>query len=320
MPTLVWAGKEHATKEAHSVPYRLLERDESLCYGDATAGNVIVQGDNLAALKALMPYYRGRVRCIYIDPPYNTGAAFEHYDDNVAHGTWLSLMYPRLELLRDFLSRNGSIWISIDDDEGHYLKIICDEIFGRENFVNTVIWEKKYTVANDTKWLSDNHDFILAYAKEKDNWTPNPLPRTNEMNKAYKNPDNHPKGPWKATPLHAKSGSMSSVGFSYTFKNGVVFTPPSGTFPRYSKESLKRMDDNDEIWFGIDGKSIPSRKTFLCDLKKQGVTSKTLWRFDEVGHNHEAREEVKQFNPESVFATPKPERLLKRILACFKSA
>ena len=314
MPTLVWAGKEHATKEAHSVPYRLLERDESLCYGDATAGNVIVQGDNLAALKALMPYYRGRVRCIYIDPPYNTGAAFEHYDDNVAHGTWLSLMYPRLELLRDFLSRNGSIWISIDDDEGHYLKIICDEIFGRENFVNTVIWEKKYTVANDTKWLSDNHDFILAYAKEKDNWSPNPLPRTNEMNKAYKNPDNHPKGPWKATPLHAKSGSMSSVGFSYTFKNGVVFTPPSGTFPRYSKESLKRMDDNDEIWFGIDGKSIPSRKTFLCDLKKQGVTSKTLWRFDEVGHNHEAREEVKQFNPESVFATPKPERLLKRIL------
>ena len=223
-------------------------------------------------------------------------------------------MYPRLVILKNLLSQDGSIWISIDDDEGHYLKVLCDEIFGRENFVSTVIWEKKYTIANDAKWLSDNHDFILVYANNKDLFRPNLLQRTEEMNKAYKNPDNHPKGVWKATPLHAKSGSELSANFSYTFKNGVVFTPPKGTFSRYSTESLQRMDDNNEIWFGKDGKSIPSRKTFLCDLKKQGIPSKTLWRFDEVGHNHEAREEVKMFNPESVFATPKPERLIERVL------
>lgn len=154
------------------------------------------------------------------------------------------------------LSEEGSIWISIDDDEGHYLKLLCDELFGRNNFVNTVIWEKKYTVANDARWLPDNHDFILVYAKKKETWRPNLLPRTSEMNKAYKNPDNHPKGAWKATPLHAKSGSPSTQNFSYAFKNGVVFTPPAGTYPRYSAESLKRMDENNEIWFGKDRKAI----------------------------------------------------------------
>ena len=173
---------------------------------------------------------------------------------------------------------------------------------------------KKYTVANDSTWLSDNHDFILVYAKHKEIWRPNLLPRTEEMNKAYKNPDNHPKGPWKATPLHAKSGSAQSASFSYTFKNGVVFTPPPGTFSRCAVATWRKMAEKDEIWFGKDGKAIPARKTFLRDLKKQGVPLRTLWRFDEVGHNHEAREEVKIFNSESVFATPKPERLIERVL------
>ncbi len=276
--------------------------------------NMLIHGDNLLALKSLEQQYAGQVKCIYIDPPYNTGSAFEHYDDNLEHSTWLSLMKPRLELLRNLLAEDGSIWISIDDDEQAYLKVLCDEVFGRINFICSVIWEKKYTIANDTKWLSDNHDYILVYAKKKDIWRPNPLPRSAEMNKAYKNPDNHPKGVWKATPLHAKSGSANSANFSYTFRNGITFVPPSGTFARYSKESLARMDENNEIWFGKDGKSIPSRKTFLCDLKNQGVPSKTLWRFDDVGHNHEAREEVKQFNSTAVFATPKPERLIERVL------
>lgn len=251
---------------------------------------------------------------VLIDPPYNTGSAFEQYDDNLEHSQWLNLMRPRLLILRNLLAKDGSIWISIDDDEGHYLKVLCDEIFGRNNFISTVVWEKKYTVANDAQWLSDNHDFILVYAISKEIWRPNLLPRTAEMNKAYKNPDNHPKGVWKSTPLHAKSGSAASANFSYTFKNGITFKPPAGTFSRYSAESLKRMDDNNEIWFGKSGKSIPSRKTFLCDLKKQGVPARTLWRYDEVGHNHEAREEVKAFNPTSVFATPKPERLIERVL------
>ena len=309
---LTWHGKGEMGPVQ---PCRLVE-DTALSNtkADPATENMLIHGDNLLALKALEGTYAGAVKCIYIDPPYNTGSAFEHYDDKLEHSRWLEMMYSRLQVLKELLSEKGSIWISIDDDEGHYLKVLCDEVFGRSNFVSTVIWEKKYTVANDAKWLSDNHDFILVYAKNKEVWRPNLLPRTAKMNRAYKNPDNHPKGVWKATPLHAKSGSLKGQHFSYTFKNGVTFTPPPGTFPRYSAESLKRMDENDEIWFGKDGTSVPARKTFLCDLKKQGVPAKTIWKFDEVGHNHEAREEVKAFNAEEVFATPKPERLVERIL------
>lgn len=275
---------------------------------------MLIHGDNLIALQALQQDYAGKIKCIYIDPPYNTGSAFEQYDDNLEHSIWLQFMRDRLVLLKELLTEDGSIWISIDDDEQAYLKVLCDEIFGRQNFVANVIWEKKYTVANDAKWLSDNHDFIIVYALNKEEWHPNRLPRTEEMNRAYKNPDNHPKGPWKATPLHAKSGSASSAIFSYTFKNGVTFIPPAGTFSRYSAETLKRLDENNEIWFGKNGTAVPSRKTFLCDLHQQGVPARTVWRYDEVGHNHEARDEVKQFNPKSVFATPKPEKLIERIL------
>ncbi|HFK1457210.1 site-specific DNA-methyltransferase [Bacillus cereus] len=276
--------------------------------------NLIIKGNNLIALHTLKERFVGKVKLIFIDPPYNTGGDSFKYNDKFNHSTWLTFMKNRLEVAKDLLAPDGSIWITIDDDESHYLKVLCDEIFGRENFINNVVWEKKYTISNDAKWLSDNHDHILVFAKNKDTWRPNPLPRTAEMNSAYKNPDNHPKGVWKATPLHAKSGSTDSANFSYKFKNGVVFTPPAGTFSRYSKETLKRMDENDEIWFGIDGTAIPSRKTFLCELKNQGTPSKTIWRFDEVGHNHEAREETKAFNTEEVFSTPKPERLLKKII------
>lgn len=308
---LTWVGKYDEEKP---VEPRIFIEDKDKSYGDLDSENMLIHGDNLIALKALQQDFAGKIKCIYIDPPYNTGSAFEQYDDNLEHSIWLQFMKDRLVLLKELLAEDGSIWISIDDDEQAYLKVLCDEIFGRQNFVANVIWEKKYTVANDAKWLSDNHDFILVYALNKEEWHPNRLPRTAEMNKAYKNPDNHPKGPWKATPLHAKSGSASSATFSYTFKNGVTFTPPAGTFSRYSAESLKRMDDNDEIWFGKNGTAVPSRKTFLCDLHQQGVPARTVWRYDEVGHNHEARDEVKQFNAESVFATPKPEKLIERIL------
>lgn len=307
---LTWIGKDNPP----NVEPRILLHEKNFDYGESNSENILIHGDNLLALKSLEQNFAGKIKCVYIDPPYNTGAAFEHYDDNLEHSIWLNLMAARLKILKNLLRNDGSIWISIDDDEQAYLKILCDEIFGRNNFICNVIWEKKYTISNDTKYLSDNHDFILVYAKEKNIWRPNLLPRTDEMNKAYKNPDNHPKGVWKSTPLHAKSGSAKSANFSYTFKNGITFTPPLGTYPRYSVESLKKMDENNEIWFGVDGKSVPSRKTFLCDLKKQGTPSKTVWRFDEVGHNHEAREEVKIFNSESVFATPKPEKLLERIL------
>lgn len=276
MPILQWINDEDARRAASQVPFHLLERKAT--YGDEEQAkeHLLVHGDNLLALKALLPFYKGKVKCIYIDPPYNTGSAFEHYDDNLEHSKWLSMMAPRLQLLREFLSEDGSIWISIDDIEQAYLKVMADEIFGRQNFICSVIWEKKYTVANDAKYLSDNHDFILVYAKDKNSWKVNRLPRTAEMNEAYKNPDNHPKGPWKSTPLHAKSGTetSSSKNFSYTFKNGVTFTPPAGTFSRFSTETLEKLDNNDEIYFGRDGKATPSRKTFLSELRNQGVLFK----------------------------------------------
>lgn len=276
--------------------------------------NLIIKGNNLLALHSLKERYAGKVKLIYIDPPYNTGGDSFKYNDRFNHSTWLTFMKNRLEISKELLSEDGSIWINIDDDEGHYLKILADSIFLRENFINTVIWEKKYTISNDATYFSDNHDMILVYSKNKTSFKLNKLARTKKMNAAYKNPDNHPKGVWKATPLHAKSGSVSAGKFTYKFLNGVLWTPPEGTYPRFSRETLDFLDKSDEIWFGKDGQSVPSRKTFLTELKNNGVPSKTIWRFEEVGHNHEAREEVKKLNPVNVFSTPKPEKLLQRII------
>lgn len=276
--------------------------------------NRLIFGDNLLALKALEQEFTGQVKCVFIDPPYNTGSAFTHYDDGLEHSIWLGLMRDRLEIIRRLLSEDGSLWITIDDNECHYLKVLCDEVFGRINFISNVIWQKKYTISNDTKWLSDNHDHILIYAKDKEVWRPNRIGRTEEMNARYRNPDKHPKGQWKATPLHAKSGAENNKNFTFTFKNGIVWKPPTGTYPRFSEESLRRMDAGDEIWFGKDGNAIPSRKTFLSELSNDGTPSPTIWLHLDVGNNHEAREEVKSFNAQNPFQTPKPEKLLQRII------
>ncbi|WP_367026214.1 site-specific DNA-methyltransferase [Methylococcus sp. ANG] len=198
---------------------------------------------------------------------------------------------------------------------GTRIQVLCDEIFGRANFVSNAIWQKKYTVANDAKWLAENHDHILIYAKNKETWRPNRLERTPEMDSRYKNPDKHPKGPWKATPLYAKrTGSEKEQAFSFQFKNGVVWTPPRGTSPRFPAEALRQMDENDEIWFGSDGTATPSRKTFLSELKLSAPPAPTVWLHSDAGNNHEARDEVKAINPDDSFATPKPEKLLKRVL------
>lgn len=201
MPNLDWAGKAEAVAAAKGVAYRLLLADESLSYGDLSAGNAIVQGDNLDALKSLLPYYAGQVRCVYIDPPYNTHSAFEHYDDSVEHSTWLSLMYPRLELLRDFLAEDGSIWISIDDREYASLKLICDEIFGLDCFVSNISWQRTYSTRNDSKGIVNEVEHILVYSGRPD-WRPKKLPRTVEMDKKYKNPDND-KISWKSADASA---------------------------------------------------------------------------------------------------------------------
>ena len=313
---LTWPGKEERPRLE---PRILLEQSDRGHHaarrreGDLF-DNVLIKGDNLLALKALEQDYAGKVKCVFIDPPYNTGSAFEHYDDGIEHSLWLSLMRDRLILLEQLLSSTGSLWITVDDNESHYLKVLCDEIFGRRNFISNAVWQKKYTVANDARWLSDNHDHILVYAKNAEDWRPNRLTRSEEMNARYSNPDGHPKGPWKATPIHAKSGSAKAEKFSYKFKNGLTWSPPAGTFPRFSNETLRRMDEGGEIWFGRDGTAAPARKTFLSELKVEGPPAPTVWLHSDVGNNHEAREEAKAINAAHPFGTPKPERLLHRIL------
>ncbi|MFQ8599602.1 MAG: site-specific DNA-methyltransferase [Oscillospiraceae bacterium] len=306
---LTWYGKEEPIR----VEPRLLIENAALSNtaADPDTDNMLIHGDNLLALQALVSKYAGQVKCIYIDPPYNTGAAFEHYNDNLEHSQWLQLMRPRLEIFKSLLSHDGSIWISIDDDEGHYLKVLCDEIFGRNNFIATCIWHKKHTRANDAKWFSDNHDFILVYALDKKCWHPNLLPRSTGSSKGYSNPDGDPRGPWQSLPLQARSGTDPN--FIHIFSNGVKWTPPAGRFSAFSHESLDKMEKEGRIWFGKNGKNVPRYKKFISEVK-DGFVPTTLWFRDEVGDNQEAKAEAKSIDPEHVFATPKPERLLERVL------
>lgn len=310
MPFLNWINDDIARRQYKNVAFHLLEKQEH--YGASDASNLLIQGDNLIALRALLPFYKGKVKCIYIDPPYNTGSAFAHYDDNLEHSQWLSIMLPRLQLLRQFLSDDGSIWVSIDDDEQAYLKVILDEIFGRQNFVSSVIWEKKFSPQNDAKWLSDSHDFILVYAKNKESWRPNLLPRTDEMNARYKNPDNDPRGPWTSGDCSVKTYSANND-YPITTPSGRVVNPPAGYCWRFSRNSFAEMVADNRIWFGEKGDNVPRVKRFLSDVK-QGITAMTIWKHTDVGHNQDAKKEVKEFNSVSVFDTPKPERLIERVL------
>jgi len=312
MPTLNWLGKEEALKTAGQIPYRILKHNSELSYGDTNSQNMLIQGDNLEALKSLLPYYAGQVKCIYIDPPYNTQNAFEHYDDNLEHSVWLSLMYPRLELLREFLSPEGSIWISIDDDEGHYLKVICDDVFGRKNFVNNVIWEKKFSPQNDAKWLSDSHDHILCYARNKETWRPILLPRTEEMDKRYKNPDNDPRGIWTSGDLSVKRMTEKDI-YEINTPSGRKIWPAKGRSWGISHDTFISLVNDNRIWFGEQGSNHPRLKRFLSEVQ-DGAVSKTIWYRTEVGDNQEAKKETKAFDDNDVFATPKPERLIQRII------
>lgn len=272
--------------------------------------NLVIKGNNLLALHSLVKVYRGKVKLIYIDPPYNTGKDDFGYNDRFNHSAWLTFVKNRLEIAKQLLHPEGSIWINIDDNEAHYLKVLADTVLGRSMFKHNVVWEKKYTVANDASCLSDNHDHILFYAY--DSMKINKLPRTKEMDAAYTNPDNHPKGRWKATPLQARSGTDST--FSHTFPNGVSWSPPEGRFSAYSHEKLDELYNNGEIYFGRDGTAIPSRKSFLSELKSDGLIPRTLWRHNDVGHNHESMKEIKALFSSNIFTTPKPERLIKQII------
>ena len=365
MPVLQWLTRDKDLRAAGRAPYRLLE--EAGRHGDGCARNMLIQGDNLHALKALLPYYAGKVKCIYIDPPYNTRSAFEHYDDNLEHTRWLSMMYPRLELLRDFLSEDGSIWVSCDDNEGHYLKVIMDEVFGRGNFLADVSWQRTYSTRNDAKGMVTEVEHILSYAVNS-GWMPNKLPRTAEMDARYKNPDNDAMS-WKGSDAFAP-GAATHQGMVYAVQHpftGKMIYPTSGrcwTFGQddvlqimnswcpYKLEDLHDARERAAVcgvseeavrpgvlgivlaepldvasakaravyergqwplfYFSSMGKGGIRRKTYLD--KVGGKLPTNFWPYAETGHTDEAKKEILALFGNDVFATPKPERLIRRIL------
>ncbi len=288
------------------------ENDKRTPTALTASDNFLIKGNNLLALYSLRKVFKGKVKLIYIDPPYNTGNDDFGYNDSFNHSSWLTFMKNRLEVAKDLLANNGSIWINIDDDESHYLKVLCDEVFVKQNFVSNIIWEKKFSPQNDAKWFSDNHDHILVFAKNKEIWRPNLLPRTEKMNKRYKNPDNDPRGIWMSGGLDVKTYS-AEYDYTITTPSGKKINPPKGTCWRVSKKRFQELINDNRIWFGEDGKNVPRIKRFLSEVK-QGQTPVSIWFHKEVGHNQEARQETNKVLDTEVFKTPKPERLMQRII------
>ena len=273
MPLLHWLTRDDDIHAATRTPYRLLVEVQELSHGDRNTGNMLIHGDNLDALKALLVYYAGKVKCIFIDPPYNTRSAFEHYDDNLEHSKWLAMMYPRLEILREFLTEDGSIWVTIDDNEAHYLKVIMDEVFGRKNFVSNVIWEKADSPRNSARHISTDHDHVLVFSKNP-NWIPIKLMRTEEANSIYTNPDNDPRGPWLPGDPYANK-PYSKGQYQIIGPTGRFFSPPPGRFWRISEEKLRDLDSIGRIWWGPKGAARPSIKRYLSEVGD--LVPRTLW-------------------------------------------
>lgn len=313
---LTWIGKE---KRPKLEPRILLEDAEKSYHAKHRFSdsdifdNRLIFSDNLLALKALEQEFSGKVKCVFIDPPYNTGSAFAHYDDGLEHSIWLGLMRDRLEIIQRLLADDGSLWITIDDNEAHYLKVLCDEVFGRGNFVRNIVWQKKYTIANDSTGIPDSHDHILVYRKS-DKFIRNLLPRTEKQNSLYKYDDGDGKGAWRTDNLTVKSYSEA---YDYPIVNpntGEEFYPSSGRCWLTSKERINEMIKDNRIYWGKNGKGAPQLKRYLSEVQ-QGVVPNSWWPHDEVGHNDESRKEQKVFFDSEAFSTPKPERLLKQILS-----
>jgi adenine-specific DNA-methyltransferase len=315
MPFLDWVNKNQAKETTREVPYHLLKQES--VHGDVSgvnADNLLIQGDNLLALKALIPFYAGRVKCIFIDPPYNTQSAFEHYDDKLEHSQWLSLMYPRLVLLRELLAEDGSIWVTIDDNEAHYLKVLMDEVFGRSNFITNIVWQKAYTSNQTALHISNTHDHVLVYAKRPELLRVGKVSRTDDQKATFKNPDGDPRGPWKAENLSA--GKFYSAGqFPITGPNGDVFLPPKGRFWRCNEGQYAAWLADNRITFGLQGTGRPMLKKYLREMV-DGLTPNTWWEHAQFGSNKEASLHLKELASDQavVFATPKPEKLIKGIL------
>jgi len=324
---LTWIGKENRPK----LEPRVLIEDAGKSYHAARRvgendlfDNRVIFGDNLLALKALEQEFTGKIKCIYIDPPYNTGSAFTHYDDGVEHSLWLSLMRDRLEILRRLLAVDGAIWVNLDDNEGHYCKVLMDEVFGRANFISNVVWEKKYSPQPNAIWLSDSHDHILLYAKNKETWRPRPLPRTEAMDQRYKNPDDDPRGVWKPADFtisltggqrgaqYARTGESANI-YEITTPSGRKLLPAKGRCWGSSPQRFAELVAENRIWFGKDGSNVPALKKFLTEVQDKSV-AKTIWFRVEVGDNQDAKKEALAFNSEDLFSTPKPEALIQRVI------
>jgi len=313
VPTLDWATRDADMAAADRVPYRLLDDVPTLSAGEGDPSGLLVQGDNLEALKALLPFYGGRVRCIYIDPPYNTRSAFEHYDDNLEHAKWLGMIVPRLQLLREFLSEDGSIWVSIDDNEGHYLKVVMDEVFGRRNFVVSNVWQKRYSRENRSA-IGDAHEFVLTYCRDTQAFKDgrNKVPFTRQQAEVYKNPNDDPRGRWRLIAMTAQ-GYRPNQMYSIEGPDGTIHTPPAGRCWSTTEDKFLAMKKAGRIFFGKSGKGAPSVIRYLDEV--EGNTPWTWWPHEDVGHTDEAKKEVAILSGgDEPFTTPKPERLLQRIL------
>lgn len=321
---LVWERDEIEADKVLNDDFVALSLDTGLSHGEAPWDNLIIEGDNYDALRALRMTHKGAIRCIYIDPPYNTGNKDFVYNDRFVdkthrfrHSLWLEFMYRRLQLAKELLADDGVIFVSIDDNEVFRLGMLMDRVFGEDNFIANVIWQKVYSPKNTAQHFSDDHEYIVVYTKNRNIWRPMPLPRSAEQDRAYKNRDNDPRGPWKPSDLSARNFYGAGT-YSITCPTGrYIEAPPPGMYWRVSEKKFKELDGDNRIWWGKDGNNIPAVKRFISEVK-QGVVPQTLWTYAEVGHTQDAKKElleVLQFaSSGDVFSTPKPVQLMERIL------
>lgn len=336
MAQIQFKGKPFVQNHHLMVKYHELVpvKSKSLTKKVSLHDNLIIHGDNLKALKALLPLYAGKIKCVYIDPPYNTGNEKWIYNDNVnspmmqewlgkvvdredltRHDKWLCMMMPRLRLLKELLADNGVIFVSIDDNEIHHLRMLMDDVFGEDSFVATIIWEKVYSPKSSAKYFSENHDFIVVYARRKENFELGLLPRTEEADARYSNPDNDHRGPWKPGDLSARNPYSKGV-YSIKCPGGrLVKGPPPGNYWRYSEEKFWQLHADRRIWWGEDENQVPAIKRFISEVK-QGIVPETLWTYKEVGHTQDAKKELLSIFGEDfqIFTTPKPKALIRRIV------
>jgi adenine-specific DNA-methyltransferase len=306
---LTWVGKDERVR----LEPRVLVEDPSKSYGDPNAENMLIFGDNLLALKALEQDFAGKIKCVFIDPPYNTGSAFEHYEDGLEHSLWLSLMRDRLELIWRLLSADGSLWVTIDDNEGHYLKVLCDEVLGRANFAANIVWQSKDTPGNNSAGIAETHNHVLCY-KKSEMFRPNLLARNAKQIATYSNPDNDARGPWLGTPLtRAEHRDRDYYGIRNPAGREVL--PPKGSSWRRPPAKMKQLARDNRIWWGKGGDAeFPMEKKFLSEVK-EGVVNQTWWPYEFAGSTRNASAELKGlFGGVKAFGTPKPEKLIQRVL------